>query len=191
MSVFDKLHPLLVEAIPAAAASLKSPKPLSILRLYYYDTHAPCTYLLLKTVSAECRAKVVASKGPSAPYYIWGSGEECGDGQVFLPGERFSTNAEKQIAALFQRVYVLLCDDEDGNIVPFRKMLRQVARELNSKAWKPVCPVTDDFVVVPADGSQHFCDDYADIVASVSPAQLVLLRSHRLLGPAESWDKLP
>jgi hypothetical protein len=191
MTPFESLVPLLVDAIPRAVASMKLRKPICAVRIYYYDTHAPCTYLLLQTVSADCRANVLASKGRNAPYYLWGSGEACGDGEVELPSKHSSSKTRKQIATLFQKVYDLLCEDEDENMVAFREMLQQVARELNSKDWTTICPVTDDFVVIPADGSVHFGDDYQDIAASVLADRLDLLRSRGFLGPGETWDQLP
>ena len=97
----------------------------------------------------------------------------------------------REVAAQFDRIYELLCEDEDGNMAPFRQLIQQVARDLNFTDWTRYCRVTDDFVVVPADGSQHYCDDYEDILASVPESRLELLRSRRVLGPPEHWDKLP
>lgn len=190
MAPFDKLVPLLVDVIPQAVVSLRQTMPICIVRIYYYDTHAPCTYLLLKSVSSNCRNDVLASKGRNAPFYIWGSGEECGDGNIDLP--RKSTNSDKQIAALFEQVYELLVEDEEANMIPFRQMLQLVAKKLNEMDWREFCKVTDDFVIVPADGSQHFGgDDYKDLVESVPAERLELLRSRRVLGPRENWYYLP
>jgi hypothetical protein len=190
MASFDQLVPLLVDAIPKAVSALKLKKPVCIVRIYYYDTHAPCTYLSLRTVSAECRDQVVAAKGRNAPFYLWSSGEDCGDGTVGLPPEKPAGKPDKQIAALFEKVYDLLCEDEDEYMDPFREMLRQVAAKLNALDWSKVCKVTDDFVVAPADGSMHFGDDYEDLVASVPEERLELLRSRGFLGPEETWDQL-
>ena len=57
-----------------------------------------------------------------------------------------------------------------------------VGRGLNRKDWGTICPVTDDFVFVPADGSGYFGNHYDDIVQSVPADRLALLRS-RGLGP--------
>jgi hypothetical protein len=191
MSPFESLVPLLVDAIPQAVASLELTKPVCAVRIYYYDTHAPRTYLVLKTVSADCRAQALAGKGRKAPYYLWGSGERCGDGQVELPGKSVPGRAQGQLTKLFEEIYDRLCKDEDANMVLFRKALQQVARELNSKDWASVCPVTDDFVVAPADGSTHFGNEYQDIAESVQAKRLALLRSRGFLGPSEMWYQLP
>jgi hypothetical protein len=184
MPPFDKLVPLLVDAIPQAVASLKLTKPICIVRIYFYDTHASCTYLSLRTVSVECRDQVLASKGKDAPYYIWGSGENCGDGTIDLPPEKPTSKLDKQIAALFEQVYEFLSEDdhEEENMIPFRQMVRQVAAKLNRIDWNPYCKVTDDFVVVPADGSMSFCgEDYEDLVESVPADRVALLHARGLL----------
>lgn len=195
MKTLDDLVPLLVDAIPQAIASLKLKKPICIVRIYFYDTHAPCTYLSLRTVSADCRAQVLASKGRDAPFSIWSSGEECGDGNIDLPADPPASKTDKKIASLFEQAYELLCEDEDEpseSMVAFRTMLRKVAAKLNALDWKKFCPVTDDFVVVPADGSMHFGgEDYEDMVESIPRKRLELLRSRGFLGPGQSWDQLP
>ena len=68
MTAFDNLAPMLLQAIPDEVRQMKLAKPLAILRIYYYDTHAPCTYLTMRTISSECRSEVVASKGQNAPF---------------------------------------------------------------------------------------------------------------------------
>jgi hypothetical protein len=184
MPPFDKLVPLLVDAIPQAVASLKLTKPICIVRIYFYDTHAPCTYFSLRTVSVECRDQVLASKGEDAPYYIWGSGEDCGDGTVYLPPEQPSSKSDKQIAALFEQVYEFLSEDdhEEENIIEFRQFVREVAAKLNGIDWNPFCKVSDDFVVVPADGSMAFGgEDYLDLIESVPAERVELLRARGLL----------
>lgn len=197
MSPFDALVPLLVDAIPAAVASLKPTKPICILRLYFFDTHAPCAYLLLKSTSTDERTRVLAE---GSTFHLWAAGEGCGDEVVTLPPDRPEEGklaAMVRLAYLFlwpssrlllkiefhlMKVYDLLCEDEDEYMAAYREMLREVARQLNAKDWSKVCPVTDDFVVVPADGSQHFGgEDYEDLVASVPSARLALLRSRGLL----------
>ncbi len=192
MDVFETLEPLLVAAIPPAIAAMKRTKPICCVRLYYYDPHAPCAYLTLKTISADCRAKVVSDKGRSAPFHLWSAGEECGDGMVELPSDPPANKAEKQLAKWFAKVYGQLEEDEDEAMPPLRAMLQRVAAQLNSMDWKSVCAVTDDFVVVPADGSQFFGgEDYEELVASVPAERLDLLRSRGLLGLGEMWDQLP
>lgn len=190
MTPFKSLIPLLVDEIPRAIASAKLAGPLASLRIVYYDTHAPCTYLRLRTVSAECQTKVLADKGRDAPSYLWAAGEDCGDGQIDFPAQPPAGKGHKQIEKQFQEIYALLCDDEDEHMPPFRSMLVEVARALNARDWASICPVTDDFVVALADGEQFFADDYQDLLDSIPAERLELLRGRGLLGPEETWDRL-
>ena len=191
---YETLVPLLVEAIPKAVAATKPSSPICIVRLYFYDTSAPSTYLALVTVSANCRYEVVKTQGKDAPFYIWDSGEECGDGSVLFPPDNPVTTSDIQIAELFEQVYASLSEDghEDENMVRFRDMLRDVSVTLNGIDWAEHCAVTDDFVVAPADGSMHFGGEFQEDMAHSIPAdRIALLRSRHFLGPEESWDQLP
>ena len=178
--VFEMLMPLLVKAIPQAVASLELSKPLCRLRVYYYDTHVPCTYLALQPATTEWRAGLLALHRDKAREYLWLSGEDGGD------APRIDLTGSEEIADLFSQVYDLLCHNEEKYMVLFRAMLHRVCSELNGKNWRDICAVTEDFVVVPADGSMHFCDDYIDIVQSIPQDRLRLLWT-KGLGPPDDW----
>lgn len=183
----SSLVPLLVDAIPQAIAGLKPSSPLCMIRIRYYDTHAPCTYLSVETVTAERRAAVVNEKGSEAPFVLWGLDEQCRDDDVMVPSEVPTGKAEKEIATLFEKVYDALVAHEEKNMVPFRKMLWELARKLNTADWKKVAATTDDFVVVPADGSGFFRDDFNDIFKSIPAVRLNLLASRGFL--PEEWSR--
>jgi hypothetical protein len=193
MNAFDRLAPLLVAEIPKALAALKLKKPICTVRIYYYDTHAMEGYILLKTLTVEGRAEIVAKKGRNAPFYLWASGEEAGEPVCFFPPEGSTNKVHKQIAKLFEEAYELLTEDEheDENMDLYRQMLVGVVRQLNQRDWSDVFPVSDDFAVAPADGDQHFADDYADLAESIPAERLELLREHGFLGPEGTWDQLP
>jgi Leucine Rich repeats (2 copies) len=188
---FTPLRSILIEAIPQAVAALRAGESLCALRICCYDTHAPCAYLQLRTISEECRRGVVSKHGRDAPYYLWAAGENCGEAKTDLPPTHPFGEAHQRMQALFAVVYELLCEDESGAMAAYRKMLQEVATELNAKDWKQLCSVTDDFVVAPADGSQHFADDFHDLVNSIPADRLTLLRSRGLLGPPGRWSQLP
>jgi hypothetical protein len=183
----SSLVPLLVDAIPQAVTGLKPSSPLCMIRIRYYDTHAPCTYLSLETVSAERRAQVVQGKGSDAPHVLWGLDEQCRDQEVMVPPEGPAGKRDKEIAALFEDVYQALAADEEKNMVRFRKMLWEVARKLNTMDWKNIAPTTDDFVLVPAEGSGSFRDDFDDIFKSIPAARLSLLISRGFL--PDEWSR--
>jgi hypothetical protein len=179
LKVFRELAPLLVEAIPQVVACRRPPRSLCRLRVYYYDTHAPCTYLVLQPATADWRAELLARHGKKAPLHYWASWADGGD----LPG--IDLDGPGRLAELFEDVYTLLCEDEAKHMVAFRDMLQRMCGELNNRDWHSFCPVTDDFVVVPADGSAYFTDDQPDIVRSIPTARLELLRSRGLGLPEE------
>ncbi len=180
MSTFDKLVPLLVDAIPQAIASMRLSSPICIVRIYYYDTHAPCTYLSLRTISASCRAEVLASKGQDGLDHLWASGEECGDGRIEIPPAPPKSKPDKELASLFGHIYELMCEDEDeeATMIRFGKTLCKVAKKLNALDWSKVCPKTEDFVIVPADGSASFRADVEDFIDSVPAARQAVLSAH-------------
>jgi hypothetical protein len=184
--VFSKLEPLLVTAIPKAMAGQKVPQPICILRLYYYDTHAPCTYLLLRTISKKLRAKILKDDGLDT---LWSPGEDPGEGQIIFPDEP-PLKDQMPIAKLFEQVYELLSESEEDNMPKFQQMLRKVCMKLNGISWSQHCEVTEDFVVAPGDGSRFFGgdEDDTDVIASVPADKLETLRSYELFFPEEEGE---
>ncbi len=73
--------------------------------------------------------------------------------------------------------------------MPLRKMTQRVAQKLNQIDWLPYCAVTDDFVVVPADGSHSFTADFEELTASVTPDRIKLLCQRQYLG-SQKWYRL-
>jgi hypothetical protein len=201
--VFDAIQPLLVDGIPKAIGSVKHETPICIVRVYYYDTHAPCTYLDFRCVSVLQREQTIKSKGKDGLDYLWSSGEECGTRpNVSIPSDPdqsqiartlnvFGDRTDAKIAKLFAKVYRLLGDDEDEYMPSFRAALQSVTMKLNQTDWQQVCEVTDDFVVVPADGSMFFCDDEADLIGGVPAERIALLQSRGFLGPSNALLSTP
>jgi len=190
---FDAIRPLLLEAVPRAMHSQKFSGPVSILRIYFWDNHAPKGYLSLWTVSDSRRRQIAAKHGKDAPSVLWLSGENAPDGRVDLPMEGWPHPQDEELAASLQSVHRLVCKDSNKYMLGYRKLLQEVARELNKRDWSKIAEVTDDFVVVPADGDQHFGggEDYDDIVASVPAERIRLLEQRGFLGPASRWERLP
>ena len=181
--VFEALVPLLVDEIPKKIANLKLQKPIFRLRIYYYDTHAPATHLLLVPSSDEFRKELVKEHGGESRNQIWvgGNGTDLPTCELRDP---------QPIAESFAQVYGLLDDKESLYMVQFRAMLHRVAWRLNRLDWTQICPVTDDFFVLPQDGSAHFDNGWPDVVRSVPPERLELLRS-KGFGPPDWWQELP
>lgn len=181
--VFEALVPLLVDEIPKRIAALKLKQPIFRLRIYYYDTHAPATYLMLVPSTEDYRAELIRKHGDESRHELWvgGDGTDVPKCELFDP---------RPIAKLFNQVYKLLDEKESFYMVQFRAMLHRVAWRLNRLDWTGICPVTDDFFVVPHDGSAHFDNGWPDVVRSIPPERLELLRS-KGFGPPDWWQELP
>ncbi len=91
------------------------------------------------------------------------------------------TNSE--LNPLYRTWHDWLCnhDGEDTGMEQLRKMVQRVSQRLNQMNWKLFLPVTDDFVVFPADGSHTFYDDIGDLLSSITPAQESMLRSRNMI----------
>jgi hypothetical protein len=187
LKVFEKIKPLLLQAIPEYIRATPIADPLAIVRLYYYDTHAPSTYLDFMYVSHQQRQVALDSEDPMVD--LWCSTEDCGSRpKIEIPRELPLTALDQELTALFAKIYEVLSEDEyeETGMELFRAALQSVARQLNQMDWRSICNVTDDFVIVPADGSMHFGDDEPDILAAIPPDRLALLHARGFLGPPDN-----
>lgn len=201
-SPFDQIYRSLIAAIPDVIESFTYPEPLCLVRVYYYDSHAPSTYLDFRCVSVRERQEVLKKQQhkPSGPlYYLWAAGEECGtslpatipenpesSSGILAGWNLYSMNPDKQIKGLFAEVNSLLDQDSNLYMTEFRKTLQRVTLKLNELDWKQICEVSDDFVIIPADGSRFFGRDEDDIEQGMPAERLKLLQSRGFLGPPES-----
>ena len=159
--VFEDLQPLLVDAIPRSLSEATPSLRTCVVRVYYFDTHAPCTYLELRTVSESLREQLISTRGKAARYFLWSSAECCSDGPDPEVSLGLEPHASEDVVAGFAQIYSLLCQNEDTYMKRFRDMLHLVAFRLNQLDWSAFLNVTEDFVVVPADGSQFFANEFA------------------------------
>jgi hypothetical protein len=181
------LETLLSAAIPKVVAKAKVEEPVYCMRIWYNGTDSDedaVPYLML--VKESTRKQMLAQHGKKAPYYIWCADELTSPGQaveIYIP--------HKQIQKVYRVWYAHLCevDEQEAELQLFREMIQRVALKLNSLNWQELAPVTDDFVVFPADGSHNFMDDFGDLSASVTPERLRLLRARNLIGK-KKWDEL-
>lgn len=184
-STLAQLEKLLVREIPAAVQAANLTEPVYCARIWYNGTESDedaVPWLML--VKESARRKFIEKQGEEhAPYYIWGADE------VSCPAQAFQVHlSHERLQDLYSTWYQYLSNvDDDDELQPFREMIQQVSRTLNELDWKSIAPVTDDFVVAPADGSHTFCDDLGDVLASVTPRQLELLQSRKLI-PSEEME---
>src|ERR1043166_4911758 len=192
-NVHAKLGSLLPAAIAEKIASSKVAGPICCVRICYFDTHAPSTYLALRITTQARRDKILAERGRDALYTLWAPGEDNHDVEVYVPDERVPASSDESIRRLFAQVYESLADDSEEEMADFQRLIQNVAQELNAQDWSKRCQVTDDFVVAPGDGSRYFGGDadYDDLMRAIPLARLDLLRSRGLLGPGENWDQRP
>ncbi len=128
---FQAVVPLLVEAVPKLIASKTVPGPLCIVRLFYFDTHAPGTYLWIRTMSDGYRASLLEQQGRSALYELWASGEQSGDGHLSLPDDPPGPQ-HQQIAGFFAAIWERLCDEGEDHVMPmFQQTLQSACKGLN------------------------------------------------------------
>lgn len=188
--ILDRLEELLAAAIPPRVKALGITDLVYCLRIWYFGTDAlpeDRTPSLMLPKEAW-RQRMSAEKGDDAPYYIW-----CPDEiDAFRDMAFFAEIADPTITALVCDWYRQMPDRElpdDNDLIPLQAMVRRVAARLNHLDWSDYAAVTDDFVVIAADGSHSFCDDYAEMVASVPGERIEQFRSQRLLG-RDSWSTL-
>lgn len=175
----------LVGLIPRRVQALGLREPMYCLRVWYYGTDTGGDRVPSLTLCPEAaRRKVLAKKGHKVPHYLW-----CAD--ELGAGRRDAEIGDPAVAAMCRRWYAHVPKElpEDEQLRPMREMVQRVATRLNHLSWSAYAPVTDDFVVFAADASHTFCADYEEMLASVPPERVALLRSRGMLGTRE-WYTL-
>lgn len=189
--ILARLEELLVAEIPRCVKALNIVEPVYCLRIWWYGTdcmpedRTPSLMLAKESY----RRRIVAEKGDKAPNYLWGADEvdSFDDRQAAAFRAEISDRA---IAKLVMDWFGQMPDrgfPDDDDLIPLRLMVRRVATRLNQLDWAPYAAVTDDFVVMGADGSHSVVDDYGELVASVPKERIEQLRSRRLLGTDPWW----
>jgi hypothetical protein len=179
---------MLVKQTPPLVQSIGIREPVYCLRIWYYgsdvvDDRVPDVMLPKESV----RAHALAHRGETAPTYIWGADELLDNDLSYRA--RFQ---DRTLCSLFDRWFKLIdreLPEGPDELLPLQKMTQRIATRLNGLDWKQYAKVTDDFIVFAADGSHNYCDDYAEMVASVPAQTIALLRSQRMLG-TDPWWKL-
>ena len=182
---YSTLETLLKMAIPSAVKKLKLPAPAYCMCIYYFDTHAPREdYGFSVRVLTEPVRQRVARESPSPANLaeeLWLPQAGVGNGNEDLYQVNLAGNRE--LARLFGEVYDLLCDGEDDQMLHLRELARRTAKAMNGRKWESQLSVTDDFVVVPADGSGFFggFDFMEEFEAAVPVERIALLRQRGYL----------
>jgi hypothetical protein len=178
-NVFPQMEELLIAEIPRIVKAAKIKEAVYCLRIWYngLDSMSDAVpYCML--IKESVRKTYISSGGLRDVNAIWMADEWTSSGMSF----NIHSNHPK-LKQLYARWYEWLCeqDDETDSLQLFREMIQRVSLRLNLLNWKEFLPVTDDFVVFPADGAHAFMDDTVDLLASITPAQQSLLKSRNLL----------
>ncbi len=181
-ALLSKIEKILVAEIPKAVKAAKVKEQVYCLRIWYNGTDMDETAVPSLMLVKESARKTFLKKRPKeALYYVWGADEQ--------QDEEYSITIELSNDKLLDHYgvwYEHLCElEDDEELQPFREMTQRVALQLNALDWTTILPVTDDFIVFPADGSHTFCDDLGDMAASVPKPRLKLLQSRKLLESAK------
>jgi len=102
-------------------------------------------------------------------YYLWAPDEIRGNSTA----HELWLDCDDEIAGLCLRHKDLMSDKE--NYASGKKVLLEVAKQLNTLDWQAITPVTDDFVVVVADNSGEV-DPLKDMKTCLAPERLALLK---------------
>lgn len=184
-----QMEGVLIGAVPEAVKRANITEPVYCLRIWYNGTDSSeeaIPHLLL--VKESTRQKFLKEHGSSHPVILseclW-----CADEATFEDMSYDVGLPNADLLKPYKVWYDYLCEaDDDEDLQPFREMVQRVSKKLNQLDWKTIIPVTDDFVVFPADGSHTFDDDLGDLQASISLDQWKRFESAGWIPDLENLD---
>ena len=87
-----------------------------------------------------------------------------------------------KVQQVFQEVYASIAESEEQNMPKLRAALRKVSAKLTKATWTDNLAFTDDFIVLPADGSEYLGGEYLeDMEESLPKKTLTLLKKRGYL----------
>lgn len=181
-----RLEERLVAIIPAAVQQANLGEPVYCMRIWYNGTDSDSDAVpWLMLVKESTRQQLFLERGERAAEVIWLADE------LTLPGQAFEIFLEgRGLEGPYTRWYRYLAAVEDDEAIqPLREMVQRVSRRLNELNWRERCPVTEDFVIFPADGSHTFWDDQGEMRSSVTTEQRERLMARKLLPPSIEPDR--
>ena len=175
-SILKQIETLLITEVPLSVKAARVKEPMYCLRIWYNGTDSSSDAAPYGMLIKESARKAHIAKEYWHPGDLW-----MADEWTYPEKSKDIHVANPQLGQLYQTWYQCLCANEAERLPLFRQMTQRVSRKLNLINWQSLLPVTDDFVVFPADGSHNYMDDVGDLLASISPAQEKLLRSRNLI----------
>ncbi|MEO1527884.1 MAG: hypothetical protein AAFX06_20830 [Planctomycetota bacterium] len=157
-----ELISLLSKEAPLWFEGLEMVEPVCCLRVYYFDSHAPYGHLIVRTVY-ESERNALYEESEDFFDEFWNPSHWFGSGpEVYIGQEKES---EWRVEQLLAELYIELGDD--SLMERYRAAIGKICRLLNKVPWRNLFPVTDDFVIVMADGSCFLDDVDQDLVESL------------------------
>jgi len=178
----DPLIPILAKEVAAKLSKIARDVTISRLKIWYYDTHAPCCYFLGDVLTERGRAKCLAESGRNALYEIW---DRVGSIEFGI-GEDDDSPSIPMLA----KVYEMMCSDQDKDEQSSRILAQKLSWRLNETDWLQHGSVTDDFIVYAQNGTDSGCDTYEDLIESVPTQKIQMLRQRDLVGPGASYTNM-
>lgn len=184
---FKKLVSLLKKLVPAAVEELKLTEPLFCVRLYYHSTLAPAEdyrcWVRCLTVDGLSQTLATAEK-QNIPDELWHPTAGIANG---TPGQdaglcQADLTNSAELSETYPEIYQLLTQDEEQGMEQLRAALRKVCLMLHMVKWPDSIPRSEDFIIFPADGSNHFGGEYEeDMLSSVPKQKLKILKEKGML----------
>ncbi|QDT32380.1 hypothetical protein [Thalassoglobus polymorphus] len=165
----------LVKVIPQAVGELEIPEEIFCVRLIFFDSHAPREdyKCIVRCLGERLRQhKLATEPAHNVSDALWhptmGIAETLPEQDNGVFDADLSSNTE--LMQSFQVIYSLLEWDLESNMFLLRETLRRVSLMLHMSMWPGKIKRTDDFVIFPADGSNHFAGDYVEDMQKSVPS---------------------
>ncbi len=179
-AVISELVPLLIDETISTLQRKKLKSPLARIKMYYYDTCAPCCYLQCNALTIAKRQELLDTTGPQAISEIWRSDE----GIEFTLG----LNKKSPSFPLMATLYEMLSAEDNATLT--RRLATELSIAMNRYAWPETLSISDDFVAYPTNGTDHGCYVYEDFCKAIPAKRRALLTKRELLGKDNrTWDR--
>lgn len=164
---------MLLEQIPEAVRRAKIDAMVYCLLLCYTEEDFLSSWPPFLVVGNESQRKRIVEEGNSVNYYLWAPDE------MRSHDENYEITLDDETLSETCNLHLLLMDMK-GSFTPGKKILRDVACQLNTHKWSGILKTTDDFVVAAVDDTGEV-DFVKDIKATIPAERFADLESRGLL----------
>lgn len=169
--LLERVERELVSEVPRLVTKLNPPAPVYCLFLWYWDLsvdeYAPLVAAATEQLREACLGGANDDRlGDPPEWCVWRPQQTIDEP---FPGYPLPTAVCDFVAADANSCYDMLTQgevdlaEEEEILLPFRRMMCRVARQLNEVNWSERLQVSDDFVVVATDYIGYWLDvDFED-----------------------------